>query len=112
MERQSLEQASSQIRCDRSEPACGVRRHHEGEVRHAGGTKAGPEPAGHEPRADPPAAHVEGRTVCPKPKRDDADAASRTARHTDQDSPGWAAAVTGAYAVRAGKGDGDLSHCG
>src|SRR3981189_329290 len=71
----SLEQQSPQIGRDRPQPAGGVRRHHEGQVRYPGRTATGSQPTRDEPCPDAIASHVEGRIVRPKPKRDDADAA-------------------------------------
>src|SRR6202022_985216 len=73
----SLEQDSPQIRCDRPEPAGGVRRHDEGQIGHTGRTTTGSQPARDEPCLDSVASHVEGRTVRPQPKRDGADTRGR-----------------------------------
>src|SRR6202011_6115917 len=69
----SLEQDSPQIRCDRPEPAGGVRAHDEGESGDTGPTPTGSQPARDEPCLASVASHVEGRAFRPQPKRDDAD---------------------------------------
>src|SRR6202022_1482390 len=87
LELRPLEQDSPQVGCDRLEPAGGVRRHYEGQIRHTGRTPTGSQSARDEPCFDSIASHVERRTVRPQPKRDDADAAGRRARHAHQDCP-------------------------
>src|SRR5229473_3301420 len=47
-----LGQACPEVRCDRPQSARGVRCHHEGEIRHAGRTRIGAQPARDEPCYD------------------------------------------------------------
>src|SRR5258705_9614323 len=110
MEYQSLDQDGSQAGCDRPEPAGGVRRHHAGSFRHTGGATTGAQSACDEPCPDPIASHAERRTVRPQPEWDDADAAGRGARRTDQNGTRWAATIAVTGAVRSVKGDGNDPH--
>src|ERR1700704_635915 len=112
MEYQWLDQDGSQAGCDRPEPAGGVRRHHAGPIRHTGGATTGAQSACDEPCLDPIASYAERRTVRPQPEWDDADAAGRGARRTDQNGTRWAATIAGTGAVRSVKGDGNVPHCG
>src|SRR5258706_12518449 len=62
LEFRSLEQDSPQVRCDRPEPAGGVRRHYEGQIGHTGRPPTGSQSARDEPCFDSIAPHVERRT--------------------------------------------------